>query len=293
MNGWLLVDKPPGMSSFAVVACARKALKIKKIGHAGTLDPLASGVLALALGEATKTVAYLMAQEKVYDLTIRWGQQTTTDDQAGEAVHTSPQRPSIAQLESALPLFCGTISQVPPQYSAIKLAGRCAYKIARRGQEVEIAPREVTILSCTHVARLDADHDSFLVRCSKGTYMRSLARDLGTHLQCYGHAAHIRRLQSGAFRIENTISLASLKDLGHKEILYTYLISIPDALDDIPAVRLGEMHEQRLRHGLAVTDVLVPGAEGHIILGMTQDGRPIGLCRYEDGHIIPSRLFNI
>ncbi len=294
MHGWLFVDKPEGVTSFAVVSLVRRFLAVKKVGHAGTLDPLASGLLALAVGEATKTIPFVMEGQKVYDFVIGWGHQTQTDDREGAVLYRSSWRPSIEEIRNCLAEFTGTLSQIPPRYSAIKIKGKRAYQMVRAGQEVDLQPREVQIFDFQHVERIDADRDRFQVTCSKGTYIRSLARDLGLKLGCYGYALAIRRLQSGIFSITDTISLENLCHLGHNKELQKHLSSIPDVLDGIPAVRIGSIQEQRLRCGQSIDGTLLAEHKAHtVVLCLADQDRPIGLCYYEDQTLKPMRLFNI
>lgn len=294
MNGWLIIDKPEGISSFSVVSLVRKLLKIKRVGHAGTLDPLASGILAIAIGEATKTVPYVINDDKEYEFIIRWGQQTTTDDAEGEVLYSSDNRPSMEDIEKNILNFIGNIDQTPPIYSAIKINGQKAYKKARSGEDFTIKSRKVSIFDLKHIKKIDEDRDSFLVKCSKGTYVRSLARDLGDKLSCFGHALNIRRVKSGNFLINNTISLEKLKELVHKNKLQEYIISISDVLDDIPAVRLGSAQEKLLRFGQPIDGSLLGEQEVcQAVLCLSDNDRPIGLCSYQNQTLKPFRLFNI
>ena len=215
INGWLVLDKPSGPTSTAVVNRARRALDARKAGHGGTLDPLATGVLPIALGEATKTVAYVMSDSKSYRFTVRWGQSTRTDDAEGEIIAESERRPSAAEIAAILPRFRGVIDQVPPIYSAIKVAGQRAYDLAREEADFELAPRPVRIDLIELAEQPDQDHATFDVTCGKGAYMRSLARDMGALLDCPAHIVALRRTRVGPFHEDDAISLESLEALGH------------------------------------------------------------------------------
>ncbi len=252
VDGWLVLDKPAGLSSAGAVAAVRRIFNAAKIGHGGTLDPLATGVLPIAMGEATKTVGYVMNGAKTYRFTVRWGERRTTDDSEGEVAATNPHRPGEAEIRAALPRFVGAITQVPPVYSALKIAGRPAYARARAGEVLEMAPRTVRI-DCLELEQvIDSDHASFRVVCGKGTYIRSLARDLAVALGTCGHVASLRRLAVGPFREEDAIPLEKLAPLGHSPARFTYLRPIETALDDIPALAVTEADSLRLRQGQVV-----------------------------------------
>lgn len=279
-NGWINLDKPLGMTSTQTVGAVKRLLRPKKIGHAGTLDPLASGVLPLALGEATKTVPYLVDATKTYRFTLKFGEETATCDAEGEVTEASDKRPTDAEILTSLPVFTGVISQVPPVFSAIKINGVRAYDLARAGEEVEMKPRAALIHSFTLLERMDADHAVFEVVCGKGTYIRSLARDLARHLGACGHVAALRRLAVGGFVEKNIISLEKLEEIvqinrpaateaegtGNLMMLPSeVLLPVTAALDDIPAIRITKEHAMQLRHGQAAyvarTDFPAPGGE--------------------------------
>ena len=214
VNGWVILDKPAGMTSTSAVSAVRHRLDARKAGHAGTLDPLATGVLPIALGEATKTLPYVVNGQKSYQFTLRWGVATTTDDEEGEPVEWSNVRPSRPKIETALSAFVGEIEQVPPIFSAIKVDGERAYDIARRGDNVELAPRRIWIETFRLLDELDSDHARFAVVSGKGAYMRSLARDLARRLGTVGHIAQLRRTAVGGFREAGAISLDELEGFG-------------------------------------------------------------------------------
>jgi tRNA pseudouridine55 synthase len=299
VHGWLVIDKPAGMSSAAVVAKARRALDAEKAGHGGTLDPLATGLLPIAFGEATKTVAYVMEGPKTYRFTIRWGEARSTDDAEGAVIAASPVRPTRAQIEAVLPEFTGRIRQVPPAYSAIKVDGQRAYDLARADEAPELEPRSVDILSVRLLAQPDPDHAEFEVSSGKGAYMRSLARDLARRLGTVGHVAALRRVAVGPFREEQAISLERLQALGHSAAAFEALQPIETVLDDIPALALTGEEADRLRQGQAIALIkrsdlarvenLEPGAT----VFATCAGRPVALTRYEAGSLRPVRVLNL
>jgi tRNA pseudouridine55 synthase len=252
VDGWLILDKPAGLSSSAAVTAVRRLFNAAKAGHGGTLDPLATGVLPIALGEATKTVGFAMAGVKVYRFAIRWGERRATDDAEGAVLATSDVRPTAAAIAAMLPRFTGDIDQVPPDYSAVKVAGRRAYARARRGETLDLAPRRVRIDRLELVATPDPEHAIFAAVCGKGTYIRSLARDLAEALGTVGFVAELRRLAVGGFKEADAISLENLTSLGHSPARFTYLRPVETALDDIPALAVTEADSLRLRQGQVV-----------------------------------------
>jgi tRNA pseudouridine55 synthase len=288
VDGWLVLDKPAGLSSAAAVAAVRRAFNPQKIGHGGTLDPLATGVLPLALGEATKTVAYAMDGRKTYRFTVRWGERRSTDDAEGEIVATSPVRPDGAALRAILQRFIGDIEQVPPVYSALKLGGRPAYARARAGETLIMAPRRVRIERLELESTPDPDHAGLLVECGKGTYIRSLARDLAQALGTEGHLVQLRRLAVGPFSEADAIPLEKLTSLGHSPARFTYLRPVETVLDDIPALAVTEADSLRLKQGQIVQ--IRRAAHEHqfdhelgpdrIVLA-TASGLPVALARME------------
>ena len=294
IDGWLALDKPAGLSSAKAVAQVRRLFNAAKAGHAGTLDPLATGILPIALGEATKTVAYVMDGAKTYRFTVRWGEARSTDDSEGAVIASSAVRPQPAAIAAALPHFTGKILQRPPDFSALKIAGRRAYDLARHEQPVELAPRLVRIDRLAYLGSADADHASFEMSCGKGTYVRSLARDLAVKLGTYGYVAELRRSQAGPFGEDRAISLAKLEALGHIPARLTHLLPVLTALDDIPALALTEDEANRLHQGQAVpkprsSDVSVSPP---VLRAMSGD-RLIALVRY-DGDLLKSvRVLNL
>lgn len=301
-NIWIVVDKPRGVTSAGVVAKVRRLWgRDTKVGHAGTLDPMATGVLPLALGEATKTMFVVADADKAYDFTIAWGVSTTTGDAEGTSVaQAALLRPDPAAIEAVLPKFVGVIQQVPPAYSAIKVAGKRAYALARAGEVVHLAPRPVHIESliwhgsCQPTPQ-GLETDRFSVVCGKGTYVRALAADIAEALGTLGHLTALRRTRVGRFCLGMSISLDKLNDLGHSPDREAYLIPIPRALDDIPALTVDSDREADLRHGRSiVADGATPGAINNaIVLCVSHDGRAIALARYEiTGHLAPFKVLN-
>jgi tRNA pseudouridine55 synthase len=299
VHGWLVLDKPAGMSSSRAVGAVRRLLDAAKAGHGGTLDPLATGVLPIALGEATKTVAWVMAGRKTYRFTLRWGEGRDTDDAEGKLTASSPARPARAAIEAALPGFTGIIRQRPPSFSALKVAGERAYALAREGETVELAPRPVEVLSLRLAGEPDADHAEFEAVVGKGTYIRALARDLGEVLGTPAHITVLRRLAVGRFRAETAISLDNLAALGHSTAASGHLLAIETALDDIPALALSEEEAHRLRCGQAVTP-LRPSDRARIdqlgdgaTVCATTGGKLVAVAEIAAGGIKPVRVLNL
>lgn len=248
-HGWLILDKPLGLTSTQALGKVRKLLGGKKAGHGGTLDPLASGVLPLAFGEATKLIPYVMDGDKVYEFTITWGEQRDTDDAEGAVIARSDQRPIKEDILQALGQFRGIVNQRPPNYSAIKLDGKRAYDIARAGGEPLLVERQVLITQLELKTILDQDHAAFKVVCGKGMYVRSLARDLAAALGCFGYVSYLRRVRVGNFGLESAISLEKLEELSHNGTALQALLAMEAALDDIPGLHLEASEAQRLKNG--------------------------------------------
>jgi tRNA pseudouridine55 synthase len=291
LHGWLVIDKPLGITSARAVALVRRATGAK-IGHAGTLDPLATGVLPLALGEATKTVRCAVGGKKRYRFRIRWGIATDTDDGEGRIIAETATRPGTCELIAALPGFTGTISQLPPAYSAIKSAGHRAYALARAGHAPELAPRPVEIFDLRLLSATDADHADFTATVGAGTYIRALARDLAEALGTVGHIVELRRLAVGRFTEREAISLDAAVALGHNLAASEHLLPIETALDDIPALAVTAEEAARLRHGRRVVpqglcDGIVDGA----LVGAWHERRVVALTRVEAGSVRPVRVF--
>jgi tRNA pseudouridine55 synthase len=299
VNGWLVIDKPLGLTSTQVVGRVRRILRPRKVGHGGTLDPLASGLLPIALGEATKTVSYVMDGRKSYRFTLRWGEATETDDAEGAVIEAHPHRPDEAEIRAVLADFTGEIRQIPPLYSAIKVGGRRAYDLARAQTEFELKPRRVMVHAITLEDQPDRDHAVFEVHCGKGTYMRSLARDLGRATRSVAHIVELRRLTVGPFTEADAISLDSLESMGHSPAALEQVLPVETALDDIPALALSETEANRLRCGQAVSmvaranrDRISELSNGSIVF-TTTGGRPVALARYEAGDLHPVRVLNL
>ena len=253
VSGWLVLDKPLEMGSTQAVGKIRWLFDAQKAGHAGTLDPLATGVLPIALGEATKTVPYVTDGEKAYRFTVRWGEATNTDDGEGEIINSSDKRPSKQEIEALLSQFTGEIHQVPPAFSAIKIDGKRAYAEARAGRDVELAARPVSIYQFDLVEMPDEDHAVFEVTCGKGTYVRALARDMGKLLGCYGHVRELRRTFVEPFEEEDSVSLDRLLELeGALDSLDELLVSPLESMQGFPEIRVSEDEARRIRLGNAI-----------------------------------------
>ena len=299
VHGWIAFDKPVGMSSTQAVAAVRRAANAEKAGHGGTLDPLASGMLPVALGEATKTVQWAMAGSKRYRMTVRWGEATATDDAEGEIVERSDVLPSEAAIRAALPTFTGDIMQVPATYSAILVGGKRAYDLARAGETVTLAPRPVRIDAFELVSRHDAQHATFEVACGKGTYMRSLGRDLARSLGTVGHLTALRRLSVGRFHVDRAISLDMLGEFGHIRPLSEHLLPVETALDDIPALALTEAEAIRLRHGQSVQPLrpqdraCIDQLGNGSIVSVSASGKLVALVEIDAGMLRPVRVMNL
>ena len=299
IHGWIIIDKPGGLSSNAVVGRVRRLTGAAKVGHAGTLDPMATGVLPMALGEATKIVSYLMDGAKAYRFTVRWGEQRDTDDAEGEVVATSDARPAKEQILAVLGNFIGDIEQVPPVFSAIKIEGKRAYALARADQAPEMKPRTIHIEDLKLLSVVDADHAEFEAVSGKGAYMRSLARDLGTALGTVGHIAQLRRIAVGPFDEKQAISLDKLESLRHSAPLSEHLLPVETVLDDIPALALTETEARKLSQGQAIPVLPVASrspfkniGQGDVVRVMAE-GRLVALAKINGGEIRPFRVMNL
>jgi tRNA pseudouridine55 synthase len=297
VNGWLVLDKPQFITSTHALNKVKRLYDAAKAGHAGTLDPLATGVLPIAFGEATKTIPHAVDGAKEYRFLVRWGVETNTDDAEGEPVNQSEERPSQAAIEALLGDFHGTIMQVPPRFSAIKIEGERAYDLARDGEEFEIDARPVEIHSLRIVDCPTPDGCLFEAECGKGTYVRSLARDMGRKLGCYGHVAELRRTRVGPFSIEDAISLESLTEIGNsdagRDALMQALLPVETALDGIPALAVSGPDAARLKRGKAI---ILRGRDAPILHGLiyaTSAGTLVALGEVSQGELRPSRVFNI
>jgi len=290
VTGWLIVDKPAGVTSTAIVNKVKWALSAQKAGHAGTLDPDATGVLAVALGEATKTIPFITDALKCYRFRVTLGAQTDTDDASGTTIATSGQRPTDAQIEAALTAFRGDIRQVPPQYSAVKVDGDRAYDLAREGETMDLAARALWVDSLRLLARPDPDHVEFEMICGKGGYVRSIARDLGLALGCLGHVQWLRRTWSGPFEAQDGVTLAQIDAEAKTDTLDARLLPLERGLQNLPEFPATPEGAARLRNGnpgmvIANADW---GTEGWASL----DGQAIAVGQYQGGELHPSRVFN-
>ena len=294
VHGWLVLDKRTGMTSTQAVGAVRRLFDARKAGHAGTLDPLATGLLPIALGEATKTVPYAVDGTKHYRFTVRWGAATDTDDAEGRITETSTVRPTRDAIEALLPQFTGDISQVPPAYSAIKVAGERAYDLAREGETVTLEARTVHVEALELIEMPDPDTASFRARCGKGTYVRALARDMGKVLGCLGHLTSLRRTRVGTFEESNALTLEALEATreGGEDALLARLLPVEAALQDLPMVSVGQSDAARLLRG---QPVLMRGRDAPIIPGpayATCKGHLIAVGRIDKGELHPVRGFN-
>jgi len=296
VHGWLILDKPHGMTSTQAVGKIRFLFNAEKAGHGGTLDPLATGLLPIALGEATKTVSHAMDGRKVYRFTARWGEERTTDDLEGEVSLTSDRRPAQSEIEAVLARFTGEIMQAPPAFSAIKVDGERAYDLARAGEAVDLAPRPV-LIEDLKLVEAAPDQATFEVTCGKGTYIRSLARDMGRALGTAAHVSMLRRVAVGPFTEAHMISLENLTELSHKapggDAIKGVLLPIETVLDGIPALAVDEEQARRLRLGQAVLlrGANAPIAEDAVLV--TCGGKPVGIGQVSEGSLKPKRLFNL
>ncbi|EEE37399.1 tRNA pseudouridine synthase B [Rhodobacteraceae bacterium KLH11] len=290
ISGWLVVDKPAGMTSTALVNKVRWAMDARKAGHAGTLDPEATGVLAVALGEATKTVPYITDALKAYTFTVRLGQATNTDDAEGEVIAQSAARPSDEDIKQALAPFLGDIMQVPPKFSAVKIDGQRAYKLARDGEDVELTARPLWVEELILVDRPDEDHAVLEMTCGKGGYVRSIARDLGAALGCYGHVRELRRIWSGPFEAEDGLTIEQIDEMAKTTALDEYLNPLEIGLSDLPELKCTPEGATRLRNGnpgMVLASDVEYGDEAWASL----DGKAVAVGIYKSGELHPSRVF--
>ncbi len=292
VSGWLVVDKPAGITSTAVVNKVKWAFNAQKAGHAGTLDPAATGVLAVALGEATKTVALITDALKCYRFTVTFGAATTTDDAEGEVVETSASRPTDTEIEAALAAFRGDIMQVPPQFSAVKVEGERAYDLAREGEVMELAARPLWVDSLDLVSRPDADHVELEMVCGKGGYVRSIARDLGRALGCLGHVQSLRRTWSGPFEVEGGVTMERIEELARSEEIDALLQPLELGLADLPELPCTPEGAARLRNGNPGM-VLASGLDWGTEAWASYQGRAVAVGHYRGGELHPSRVFNL
>lgn len=304
IDGWVNLNKPVGMTSTQALAAVKRVLQPQKAGHAGTLDPLASGILPIALGEATKTVPYVQDSIKTYNFEVTWGEQRTTDDAEGSAIKTSDSRPDRVAIEALLPAFHGEVQQTPPQFSAIKVDGARAYDLARDGEEFELKTRIVFIESLEITAH-SADKTAFRCVCGKGTYVRAIARDLGEKLGCFGYISRLERAAVGPFTLENAISLDIFQNPDDKPTPEQVLLPLQTALDDIPVLALKEQEATRLKNGNVLTflskpdldrmtDAGIEWGNSNIVTALATYGKKaIAIVEIEGPALHPIRIFNI
>jgi tRNA pseudouridine55 synthase len=299
VHGWLVLDKPVGMTSTDAVRRVKRLFDAKRVGHAGTLDPLASGVLPIAFGEATKTVPFVMEGRKTYLFTIRWGEERDTDDAEGRLTASSTERPSTASIRALLPRFTGRIAQTPPRFSAVKIEGERAYDLAREGEMVELAARPVEIHRLEWITAPDLDRTVLAAECGKGTYIRALARDMGRALGCLGHVAALRRTAVGPFDEKSAIALERLQCLfqagatrksGDQSFS---LLPVEAGLAALPALAVSSADAGRLTRGQSI---LLRGRDAPIMAGwvaVSAQGALIALAEAEKGELRPRRIFNL
>jgi tRNA pseudouridine55 synthase len=298
VSGWICLDKPSELGSTQAVGRVRRAFNAQKGGHAGTLDPLATGILPIALGEATKTVPFLMDADKTYRFTLAWGVQTASFDREGAVVAISDVRPSFAAVGAALPAFVGEIEQIPPDYSAVKVDGERAYDLAREGVAMDLKARTVTIHAARCVQQDDADHVTLEIDCGKGTYVRALVRDLATALGARAHVSNLRRLRVGAFTEANAITLEQLEILCNTGTPLEVLLPVETALDDIPELAVTDEDAFRLTQGRSI--VLLPRQVETLRARLTASrivfarhgANVVALCEMRAGKLNPTRVFH-
>ena len=288
VNGWVALDKPVGMTSTQAVSRLKRIYNAQKAGHAGTLDPLASGILPVAFGEATKTVPFVQDGEKAYRFTVKWGAETNTDDSDGTVTQTSDVRPEQIDIERRLPQFVGDILQTPPQFSAIKIAGERAYDIAREGEHVDIKPRAVTIHSLT-IEQHSADESVLSMECGKGAYVRAVARDLGRLMGCYGHVTALRRTRVGPFVEDDSYTLEDIETANRAG---EALLSVEAGLSELPCVIVDRDTAARLRRG---GSVILRGRDAPLegVVYAACGGVPVAFGEIVEGALAPARVFNL
>ncbi len=296
VNGWIVLDKRAGMTSTQAVGAVRRLYNAQKAGHAGTLDPLATGILPLALGEATKTVSFAVDGEKAYRFAVRWGAETNTDDAEGHVTRTSERRPTLPEIEAVLPHYIGAIMQTPPQFSAIKVDGNRAYDLARDGETVELVARQV-VIDALRIADMPDDSTTvFEAECGRGTYVRAIARDIGRELGCYGHVIELRRTRVGPFHEDNAITLAELDEAANRDdggaALADALLGVEAALQGLTQLNVSTQDAARLARGQAILmrgrDAPIMGGDAYAICR----GQPIAIGVLEEGEFRPVRVFN-
>ena len=292
ISGWVVIDKPAGMTSTAVVNKVRWAFDARKAGHSGTLDPEATGVLAVALGEATKTVPFVTDALKAYRFEVTLGAATNTDDAEGEVIATSENRPSDHDIEAALDAFIGDIEQVPPKFSAVKIDGQRAYAMARAGEDVELHARPLFVENLSLIERVDEDHVTLEMICGKGGYVRSIARDLGEALGCFGHVKWLRRIWSGPFDAEDGVTLDQIESLAKSLEIDQFLKPLEIGLDDLPQCTASAEGAARLANGNPGM-VISSDAEFGDTAWASYQGQPVAVGVYKAGELHPTRVFRL
>ena len=301
ISGWLNIDKPQGITSNQVIGRVRRALNAQKLGHAGTLDPLATGILPIALGEATKTISFAQDRDKVYSFTIKWGEARNTDDSEGVVTQTSDKRPTVAEITALIPRFIGDIEQTPPQFSAIKIDGERAYDLARAGEDVEMKSRIVSVYDL-RLLGTTPDTATLELNCGKGTYVRAIARDMGTILGCFGHVSALRRLAVGQFTEENAIPLDAFEKMVQSADPDHYLLPVETVLDDIPALALTDDEISRIKQGQTLKLLSRQDIDRLDIAGIDEttdlilaigDNKPLALLEKDGIELHPVRVFNL
>jgi tRNA pseudouridine55 synthase len=301
IHGWLNIDKPEGMTSNQVIGRVRRALNAQKLGHAGTLDPLATGILPIALGEATKTISFAQDRDKVYSFTIAWGEARNTDDREGEVTQTSDKRPTVAEITALIPRFIGEIEQTPPQFSAIKIDGERAYDLARAGEQIEMKSRIVSVYDL-RLLGTTPDTATLELHCGKGTYVRAIARDMGVILGCFGHVSALRRLAVGQFTTENAIPLDTFEKMAQSSDPDRLLLPIETVLDDIPALALTDDEISRIKQGQTLKLLSRQDIGRLEIAGIDEttdlilaigDNKPLALLERDGIQLHPVRVFNL
>jgi tRNA pseudouridine55 synthase len=292
ISGWLVLDKPAGLSSNALVNKVRWAFDAKKAGHAGTLDPEATGILAIALGEATKTVPFVTDALKAYSFIVRLGQSTNTDDAEGEVTNTSDTRPTNDEIKAALPAFVGDIMQTPPAFSAVKIDGQRAYARARAGEEVELAARPLFVEELTMTGRPNADHVNLEMICGKGGYVRAIARDLGAALGCFGHVTALRRIWSGPFDLDDAVTIEQIEERAKSPEIDALLLPLEVGLADLPELPATAEGAAKMRNGNPGM-VIAADAEFGDLAWASHQGIPVAVGTYKAGELHPSRVFQL
>ena len=292
ISGWLLVDKPAGITSTGVVNKVKWAFNAKKVGHAGTLDPDATGVLPIALGEATKTIPYIMDEIKSYQFCVKFGESTDTDDATGEIIQNSSKRPSDDEISTKLQKYIGFIEQTPPNFSAIKINGKRAYELARQGSELKLNPRPLFVEDLRFVERVDNDHALLHLMCGKGGYVRSIARDLGKDLKCFAHVKWLRRTSAGPFDIESCITIDKIQELQKSSQFLKLLKPLELGLQNLPFVKCSAKEIGEIANGCSV-ELISNDIEPDTKCWIQYDGKALALGTVKLNKFYPSRVFNI